>query len=378
MSAPEILRDIVNINSVFPNEEKLGIYIERHLKGLGFRTLRQNVGGRRFNLFAERGRGRRALLFYGHMDTVPIYGDWKTDPLKLTKDGDRLYGVGTCDMKGGIAAMLEAVRAADRDRYIKLLFCVDEENISVGVREAVKRSRWLSDVFFTVSVEPGDSQRQTGGANVVTVGRRGRVVISVDIEGVSSHGSNPQRGINALEEAAKIALSLKKFDLRRSRGFGSETVFVNTIEGRATSLTVPDKAHMEIDVQLVPPNSIESARKRVQALVRHLYRSGILNPRTIVNVSIKKRETPYINPYVNNINGRRMKNLFSIVRNNIGRVVINYGSSVADDNILFEAMRVPIVTIGPSGGSIHSANEWVSESNLNLITMLYTKLMNEL
>ncbi len=378
MSTAGILSDIVGINSVFPDEEGVGEYIEGYLRQLGFKTFRQHVEERRFNLFAERGSGDKAVLFYGHMDTVPIYGKWNTDPLKLSRSGDKLYGVGSCDMKGGIAAVLEMVSKIDRRKRIKLLFCVDEENISRGIWTAVKRRSWFDDVCFIISVEPGDSPKQTGGANVITVGRRGRVVLSLDIQGLSSHGANPQRGINALDQAAKIAVAIKRFDLGRRRGFGSEAIFVNTIDGRSTSLSVPDKAHMEIDVQLVPPNRIESAKSRMERLINSLYRSGVLNRQTKISIGIRPRPTPYINPYANNLNNRMMRRVFALIKERFGSFVVNYGSSVADDNVLFETTGAPTVTIGPRGGNIHTANEWVSRESLEQITGLYRELVDEL
>lgn len=377
MTTEEILTDLVAIESVFPHEGKIGDYLERYLRGIGFRTLRQRVARGRYNIFAERGTGKKALLFYGHMDTVPIYGNWNSDPLRLTRKGDQLYGIGSCDMKGGIAAILEALRTTDTHKRIKVLFCVDEENISKGVWTAVNRKRWLKDVLFTISVEPGDSPKQTGGANVVTVGRRGRVVLSVDIEGVSSHGANPQRGVNALEEAAKIALAMRKFKLRKHAGFGSEAVFVNAIEGRSSSLSVPDKAHMEIDLQLVPPDTIQSARTRVEGLMSRLHGSGTLNHATKTTVSVKKRETPYINPYANDLSHWLIKSIFKMVRRNFGSVIVNYGSSVADDNVLFGVTNAHVITIGPRGGNIHTSNEWVSRKSLAQVTKLYSQIILE-
>lgn len=378
MLAKDILGEMVAINSVFPNEGKLGAYLCKYLRSQGFEVRKQPMGNNRFNIFASRGKGSKALMFYGHMDTVPAYGNWTTDPFVLTKRGDRLYGVGACDMKGGISSVLEAIRHIDRNKRIKLLFCVDEENISKGIWTAVKEEDWFEDVYFVLSVEPGDSKRQTGGANIVTVGRRGRVVISVDVSGVSSHGANPQRGINALDEAARIVLALKQFDIKRQKGFGSESVFTNAVEGRATSLSVPDKAHIDIDVQLVPPYKIESARRRVEELINGLYANNRLNRKTKVKVYIKKRETPYINPYVNDLNASLIRNVLKVVKRSCGSAKINYGSSVADDNVISDVLQIPVVTIGPRGGSIHGKNEWVSEKSIAQIVRLYVNLANEL
>lgn len=378
MSAEEILSKIVSINSVFPNEARLAKYISEHLEGLGFKVHLEEIEGGRYNVLAERGTKGKPILFYGHLDTVPIYGSWETEPLKLTEREDRLYGVGSCDMKGGIAAILESIKD-DNGRKIKLLFCSDEENISEGVWTAVKKNReWLNDVFFALSLEPGDSNRHTGGENVITVGRRGRTVIEIDVTGLSSHGAMPQRGISAIDEAAKIVTHLKRFQLRKHRGLGKESIFVRNISSAATSLSIPDKAHLELDIQLVPPSTVQDAKERVDSFLEALYKKSVLNPQTKVAVSIKKRKTPYIEPYVNNLRNGTVRKVFGIVNKNIGAPLVNYGSSVADDNVLFNSLNVPVLTIGPKGGNEHTANEWVSRSSLNQLTKLYKSLIEEL
>jgi acetylornithine deacetylase/succinyl-diaminopimelate desuccinylase-like protein len=378
MAAKEILRQMVGINSVFPNEAKLGSFLESYLKREGFKVQRHYISSGRFNLLAERGTGKSSILFYGHMDTVPLYGNWKSDPLTLTQNGDRLYGVGSCDMKGGIAAMLDAVSQVD-ERKIKILLASDEENISKGAWMAVQqKKRWFFDVDLAISCEPGDSKHYTGGANVVTIGRRGRTVIAIDVKGLSSHGANAQRGINAIDEAAKIAESIRKFKLVYHRKLGWENVFVRNIHGESTSLSVPDKAHLELDIQLVPPSTVASSKKRVEDLIKSMYESGRLHDLTKVSVYVKKRETPYIEPYVNEVKSKTIRRLLKIVRETIGTPRLNYGSSVADDNILFNALDVHVVTIGPRGGNIHSQNEWISERSLNDLVKLYKAIISRI
>lgn len=127
----ESLGKMVSIKSIFPNEKKFAMYMAELLKKNGFKVSAQKFGVRRYNIFAERGKGKSAFLFYGHLDTVPIYGKWETNPLKLTKKGDKYYGLGSSDMKGGIAAALEATKLCKK-RRIKILLCSDEENISEG------------------------------------------------------------------------------------------------------------------------------------------------------------------------------------------------------------------------------------------------------
>lgn len=379
MPVQNILSELVSVNSVFPGESQLANRLCGMLSQRGFRVRKDPVGDNgRFNVLAERGKSDSgAILFYGHMDTVPRYGAWKTNAFKLTRSGDKLYGLGACDMKGGIATMLEAVSANEGGR-VKLLFCVDEENISRGAWNAARRNRaWFKDVKLMVSGEPGISRSFVGGANVITLGRRGRSVIVADIVGRSSHGANPETGINAVEEASVIATNLHRFKLRRHGRLGTENIFTRMIQGASTSLSIPDKAHMEFDVQTVPPCTAEIARDRIIDYVNKLRASGKLNPGTKVSVAVKQRPTPYINPYESNRNSRLIRNVMSLMEDTFSKPNINYATSAGDENIFFNETGKTVVTIGPAGGNEHSANEWVSSRSLGELLKVYSALINE-
>ena len=378
MTAEKMLKKLVSINSVFPNEERLGLFVNNYLESIGFRTRISKVQEGRLNVFAESGTREKPILFYGHLDTVPVYGDWKSDPFKLKRVGDKLYGLGACDMKGGIAAILESVREQS-DRRIKLLFCVDEENISRGAWYAVSENKsWFDDVSLIISADPAISDKSPGGPNTITAGRRGRTVISIEIKGLSSHGAVSERGISAIDEAAKIIVNLRNFDLRKHPKLGKESLFVKEISSSATSLSIPDKARMELDIQLVPPSTVGDAKARVEKLLRTLSQRYVLNHKTNMTVSIKKRDTPYIEPFATDLNNPLVKKVFKIVKTNLGKPGTNYGSSVADDNVFSNVLKTPVISIGATGGNEHTANEWVSRESLEQLTSLYKLLIERL
>src|ERR1051326_6375722 len=116
MEFQELLAQLVSIHSAFPGsspdpdrpgEQQLALYIEGLLREAGFAVQRQPVVGERFNVLAEKGEGTRALLLTGHMDTVPAAVGWETNPWEPHIEGDRFTGLGSCDMKGGLAAIIK-------------------------------------------------------------------------------------------------------------------------------------------------------------------------------------------------------------------------------------------------------------------------------
>ena len=378
MDAETLLSKLVSIDSAFPNESRIGEFIEGYLKEEGMNTRRQYVSEGRFNIFADRkGRGK-PLLLYGHMDTVIPHGRWHTNPLKLERDGDRLIGLGACDMKGGLAAILSGI-AESRERSIKAVFCVDEENISVGGWKALSSDRkWFSGVSIALSGDSGHSEKYKGGADVITAGRRGRVVINIDVRGFAFHGAQPKKGINAIDEASKIVLGLDGLRLLKHRALGNETAFANLFEGRSTGLAIPEGARIGIDLHLVPPDTGTKAKGRVEELIRRLKSNGTLGRRTAVAVSIAKRETPYIDPYETRLSDERVRQVIQIVDERCGTHHINYGSSVADDNIISNVLHVPVITIAPNGDNPHAENEWVSRKGLGEVASLYAELIEKL
>ncbi len=360
MDGIELLRRLVSIDSVFPRERKIGEFLEGHLQGIGFTTRRQHISEDRFNVLAEKEGDGPCIMLYGHMDTVPPYGKWDSDPFTLREEGDRLYGLGTWDMKSGIAAILKAVERSGR--RVKVAFGCDEENISEGAH-ALVRSGFLDDAAVVIVGESGLNEKGISGPNMITLGRRGRVDYAFEISGKSAHGGDVRSGLNAITEASKLALMLEEMNgkLRQHPLLPKQSQFVRKISGEATSLSIPDKAYLELDRHLVPPDTPETALKEIEAEIGKMKGSGALKAQ--VKANIKPRKTPYLSPYVTPVENEHVKRLSEIVREEFGpqSPVYNYGLSVADENIL--ATRKPVITIGTRGADEHSANEWVSKKS---------------
>jgi succinyl-diaminopimelate desuccinylase len=163
------------------------------------------VHGARTNLIARRSSGKPVLGLYFHVDTVPVAPGWTTDPFRLTRDGDRLVGLGACDMKGTIAAVLLALRAAKATGLElgydpMLLLCTDEEaGLYPGVRYLAEQGRLEGHILnFNGSA-----------AARIWAGCFGLFTLTVRVHGKAAHAGERRRdGANAIEAALPILNAL--------------------------------------------------------------------------------------------------------------------------------------------------------------------------
>jgi len=357
------LSNLISINSVFPNEKEIGEYLESSLKELGFSVQRQEISENRFNVIAERGERGNPILFYGHMDTVPVYGAWTSSPFELVKRDGRLFGLGVYDMKSGIASILSALQQ-DTDRKIKVAFGVDEENNSAGGWKLFN-SGFLNDVEGIITTEIGDIDNESLGTRTITLGRRGRAVYEFRIPGKSIHGAHSSGESNALSEASRLAIALEGMNnsLSKHENLPNASQFVSRIHSEATSLSTPSEATVVLDRHLVVPETPESVLNELRNFLDGLYSSGRLNEANgRISVSIKEREAPYLMPYLTPKEHDFTRSFSDAVRNEIGEPQYNYGWSVADECIL-ASTGIPLITLPPIGGNEHTADEWISQNS---------------
>ena len=375
-----LFESLIRIPSVFPNESALAEWLYNYLRDAGWNVRKQDVGENRFNVLAEKGNAPRALMLYGHLDTVPLYGEWDTPPFELTARGDQLFGLGASDMKGGIFVILEAVKSLPErlNKTIKLAFCVDEENDSLGAY-ALSRDPFLQDVALILVPEIGDARPKKAGAISVGLGRRGRVGISLAVPGISAHGANPELGVNAIHEAYKVIAALDAMPLIAHEKLGQSTQFIQEIRAKSGSLSLPDVCDVYLSRLLVLPETPEDALRDVQQYLDRLYAQGVLTPRRGKRVIAKlaERDTPYYQPYITDECLPIMQRLLQRVQA-FGEVCVGYGLSVADENIFGSLNNIPTVTLGPQGGNEHTANEWVSKQSLEERIAIYRDLIEHL
>ena len=255
-----LLRDLVAIPSVNPMradipadiilEHRVTAYLEQFFRTLGVPYERQAVAPQRENIVARLDipGAKRTLMLEAHQDTVPIDG-MIVDPFGAKIEGNKLYGRGACDIKGGMAAMLACfarlVRAKPNGCCNVIMACsVDEENTMLGVLELAKRTK----ADFAVVAEPTN-------LNIVNA-HKGVVRWHLSTAGRSCHSSAPEQGINAIYRMGKLLVGIERYaaHLRATTNdplLGSATVSVGLIEGGTSVNTVPDRCRIEIDRRLI-------------------------------------------------------------------------------------------------------------------------------
>ncbi len=360
----DLLARLVAVPSPYPEEGAIGDLLADLLRERGFAVERQQVADGRANVLGTKGGGP-SLLFLGHMDTVAPEPGWD-DPFTLRKDGGRLLGLGSHDMKGGIACLLSALEGGDTSHAVKVAFTVDEENVSQGAN-VLDKSGFLDDVAGCVSVESAE----LGGLEEACLGRRGRAVLQVDLYGRPAHAASPQHGANAVTAAAPVLQALGDVPLATHEHLGPASMAPLGIHAEARGLTVPERCTLTLDRHLVPPETPKSALAGL--------RDGLPEPPEGVRVEARlaDRPTPFLRPYWTDPGSAMAHVMSSSIKAVVGKdAVWRAGPSVADENVV-GARGIPTVVYGPLGGGDHTKEEWVDAASLPVVRDVLAHVITE-
>lgn len=247
MNVFELTRALVDIDSVTPNEERVGEFLFAHLSRTpGIKVEKMRVEEHRFNVFAC--WDEPVVTLSTHMDTVPPF-------FASREDEEFIWGRGACDTKGIIAAMTMAASrmAAEGERRVALLFVVGEERNSAGAIEAAKHPRGSR---FLINGEPTESK--------LALGSKGALRYEIVARGKMAHSAYPQLGESAIEKLLDVLERLRGLKLPKDELFGPATMNIGTIEGGRAPNVIPDFAKAEIFFRLVDDG--ESTRAAMNAI----------------------------------------------------------------------------------------------------------------
>jgi len=223
-----------------------------------------DASGEKANLYATIGPADRAgVMLSGHTDTVPVTGQaWTVEPFRLTADGERLYGRGSADMKGFLAAVLAAVPemvTAELAVPVHLAFSHDEETGCLGVRAL------LADLAEQ-PVRPAACVVGEPTSMRPATAHKGKLAARLHVRGRSCHSGMAPEGVNAVHAAARLVTWIEEtaavkamhgpFDERFS--VPHTTVQVGTIEGGTALNIVPQDCRLDLEIRTVPEDDPET------------------------------------------------------------------------------------------------------------------------
>ncbi len=369
-----LLRDLVEIRSPFFHEEEIVNYVKRRCNEIGLETelypvKEEEVVDFEGNNIVARYNGDSKgpkLLLNGHLDTINLCEGWSKPPYKGYVNDGKLYGVGSLDMKGGIAAILLALEALinnDVDLKGELVFTgvIDEEGpYGLGSYQLIKDG-FIDDFDYSIIPEPSGGLSNKSDYPIVILGSKGSYKYEINVKGKPAHGSEPEEGINAIEDASKIVNSLNNLDLASHPKLGEGKLCVIGIDGGGEPLSVPDKCKIEVFRHVVPGEDRDTVLNQMRKLV------DSLNLRSQVEVKLRDRPDSEwgFKPYVIDEDEEIVKSVQKSWKElNDEEATIDYYNTVGDFNLLSSIGEIPTIITGPDGENYHSADEYVKLSSV--------------
>jgi acetylornithine deacetylase len=255
MDAVTLTRQLVDIESITGNEAAVGNYLYGELRRLGYQTKKMPVETDRFNVYATApDHPEPAVVFSTHMDTVPPF-------IASSEDASRIYGRGSCDAKGIIAAQIAAAeRLRQQGIHVGLLFVVGEERDSLGAHmanEYAAKDRSAGDHAnarrFLINGEPTE--------NRLALASKGTLRVEVTATGRMAHSAYPELGDSAIDKLIPALARLRAMPLPSDPEVGPCTLNIGLIEGGRAPNVIPDHAHADLLYRLIGPS--EDLRRQI-------------------------------------------------------------------------------------------------------------------
>jgi putative selenium metabolism hydrolase len=260
------LQDLIRIPSPSTKEKALAERLVEEMHRVGFPRVRRDRIGNVIGCLGDSTGSR--LIYDGHMDTVSVSdpASWAHDPYGSQIEGGVLYGLGACDMKGALAAMVYGAKALI-DAGIQLAgeLCVvgvvqEEPCEGLAMQVLIEEERFRPD--FVVLGEPSNLQ--------IKRGHRGRVEMKVTVRGRSCHASTPEQGRNAIYDAARLIFGIELLapQLASDPFLGQGSIAVTQIESSAASRNaIPDTCTFYIDRRLTLGETEAKALAEIQGII---------------------------------------------------------------------------------------------------------------
>ena len=250
MNLFELTRQLIDIPSITGEEGTAASFLASFLSDLGYRVETLPVSEERFNVFATRNEPA-AIVFSTHIDTVPPF-------IPSSEDGEHIYGRGSCDAKGIIAAQIFAAERLRGEEIFEvgLLFTVDEEMASAGAQLANKHEA-ANNCQFLINGEPTD--------NKLAQGSKGSMRLHLSTKGRSAHSAYPEAGDSAIEKLLDVLENIRGLEWPTDEFFGETTCNIGVVAGGTRPNVIAAEAVADLQIRLT--KDVESIKRIVDKVV---------------------------------------------------------------------------------------------------------------
>jgi succinyl-diaminopimelate desuccinylase len=282
--------------------------------------------------------GAPTLVFHGHLDVVP----GRPEQFQARVEGDRLYGRGAYDMKGGLAAMMLAAHdlAGVEGVRVRLVIVPDEESEDIEVRSSddLVRRGYVGD--FAITGEPTNLH--------IGIQAKGVLAMRLRVRGCAAHGSTPWLGDNAIVKAVDVFRRIESLPFSResSELFDRPSINLGRIVGGDAPNKVPDACVMDVDIRYLPTQDPAELLESIRAIPDVEVKRTFVFPPAHVSSS-----NAYVQALVDTVGPTDGASM-------------TVGRDGASDAVSFLRAGIPAVEFGPSGAGHHGPEEWVSVASL--------------
>jgi acetylornithine deacetylase len=350
----KVLRDLIAIDSVNPSlvpggagESQIAEAVARELRSFSLDVKIQEVAPRRPNVIGVlEGRNKgKSLMLCGHLDTVGVAG--MKAPFDPVQREGRIYGRGSQDMKGGVAAMMCAATALSskwKSGRLIVAGVADEEYASIGASALVKD--YCADA--AIVLEPSDLQ--------IGLAHKGFAWIEITTTGRAAHGSRPLEGRDAILRMGRVLSHLEKLEARlKSKSphplLGNGSMHASLIDGGRELSTYPDHCVLKMERRLLTEETAGTALSEVQEILAHLRAD---DPEFQADARFLFGQPAYALPE-NHI----LPELIEAALKKNGKTTKRSGMTFWTDAAILGEARIPSVVFGPGGAGLHGLEEYV-------------------
>lgn len=361
MDVVEILKRLIEFKSITPNDDGALDFIQNELSN--FDAIRVDKNGIKNLFLYKKFTDGVHLCFAGHIDVVPPGDGWESDPFSPVQKDDYIYGRGTQDMKGGLAAIISALKSIKEfNGTLSFLITSDEEGDAkygtVEVLEYLKQNSLLPD--YVILAEPTCEYRF---GDTIKIGRRGSINGVLELYGIQGHAAYPEKSQNPIDLIAPILPNIAGAYLDSGDEFFYPSRFVITDirAGMGVSNVTPAKLKMMFNVR----NSTQTTKKDIVAFLENHFKG--------LKYEYEMKESA--KPFITKKDSKVVEILRDSIKEEIGEYPKFSTSGGTSDARFFNEFNVESVEFGVINDRIHSSNERVLIDELFALESIFKRVI---